>query len=177
MKAISLWQPWASLMAIGAKRIETRHWYTHQRGLVAIHAAKRWTREEQSLIEHNGTFFAALERHGIDHLSHFPLPLGAIVAVGELIDCKQITTKANLDECDAVAGDGSFTLWAEGEKFLKTHILPPPEPERSFGNYEPGRYAWIFENVRAIEPIPCKGKQGWFDVDISRGEREIWRSS
>lgn len=28
MKAISLWQPWASLMAVGAKRYETRSWGT-----------------------------------------------------------------------------------------------------------------------------------------------------
>lgn len=26
MKAISLWQPWASAMALGLKSIETRHW-------------------------------------------------------------------------------------------------------------------------------------------------------
>ncbi len=42
--AISLWQPWASLIAIGAKPFETRHW-SPPRWLigkrVAIHAAKK----------------------------------------------------------------------------------------------------------------------------------------
>lgn len=44
MKAISIWQPWASLIAVGAKRIETRHWAAPASVIgerVAIHAAKR----------------------------------------------------------------------------------------------------------------------------------------
>jgi hypothetical protein len=41
MKAISLWQPWASLMAAGIKRIETRSWSTAYRGPLLICAAKR----------------------------------------------------------------------------------------------------------------------------------------
>lgn len=40
MKAITLTQPWATLVAIGAKRIETRSWATRYRGPLAIHAAK-----------------------------------------------------------------------------------------------------------------------------------------
>ncbi|MBP0020973.1 MAG: ASCH domain-containing protein, partial [Cyanobacteria bacterium SBLK] len=31
-KAISLWQPWASLIAMGRKKFETRHWSTDYRG-------------------------------------------------------------------------------------------------------------------------------------------------
>lgn len=40
MKALSLTQPWATLVAIGAKKIETRSWSTSYRGPVAIHASK-----------------------------------------------------------------------------------------------------------------------------------------
>jgi hypothetical protein len=43
MPAISLWQPWASFIAIGVKPYETRHWRAPSRfiGLrIAIHAAK-----------------------------------------------------------------------------------------------------------------------------------------
>ena len=32
MKAPSLWQPWASAIAVGAKRVETRSWPTNYRG-------------------------------------------------------------------------------------------------------------------------------------------------
>lgn len=41
MKAITLWQPWASLLACGAKGYETRSWATSYRGQIAIHAAKK----------------------------------------------------------------------------------------------------------------------------------------
>lgn len=41
MKAISLWQPWASAMAYGTKRNETRSWPTEYRGDLVICSAKR----------------------------------------------------------------------------------------------------------------------------------------
>lgn len=40
MNALTLMQPWATLVAIGAKRIETRSWATRYRGPSAIHAAR-----------------------------------------------------------------------------------------------------------------------------------------
>lgn len=76
MKAISLWQPWATAMALGLKTIETRHWTCSHRGLLAIHAAKRWQTDERE-------WAAALARqHGEPVLAN--PPLGAIVAVGWL---------------------------------------------------------------------------------------------
>jgi len=46
MRAVSLWQPWASFIARGLKTIETRDWTWLPTDLVgtrlAIHAAKRW---------------------------------------------------------------------------------------------------------------------------------------
>lgn len=38
MKAISIKQPWASLIAHGIKDIENRSWRTNYRGRVLIHA-------------------------------------------------------------------------------------------------------------------------------------------
>lgn len=40
MKALSLWQPWASLWLSPAKVHETRHWATKYRGPLLVHAAK-----------------------------------------------------------------------------------------------------------------------------------------
>ena len=79
MKAISLWQPWASYIAVGMKRFETRHWSTSYRGPLAIHAAKRrLTEDEQYLLE--------------DYPLPAPVfPLGAIVATCELVDCIRMT--------------------------------------------------------------------------------------
>ncbi|HLJ25290.1 MAG TPA: ASCH domain-containing protein [Candidatus Angelobacter sp.] len=41
IKCLTLWEPWASAMAKGLKHVETRPWYTHYRGPLAIHAAKK----------------------------------------------------------------------------------------------------------------------------------------
>lgn len=40
MKAISLLQPWASLVVMGIKTIETRNWGTGYRGPILIHASQ-----------------------------------------------------------------------------------------------------------------------------------------
>lgn len=45
MKALTLHQPWATLVALGVKSIETRSWTTSHRGPIAIHAARTMPRE------------------------------------------------------------------------------------------------------------------------------------
>ncbi len=84
MKAISLWQPWASLMAMGLKKIETRHWATKHRGPLLIHAAKKgvgWpSRGIQSAFGPNIPFPKSL-------------PLGKILCKVDLIDCREITKR------------------------------------------------------------------------------------
>jgi hypothetical protein len=128
MRAISLWQPWASAIAVGVKRVETRSWSTSYRGPLAIHAAKRWTWDQQR--------FAATE-HTVGRLPMQRVPLGAIVAVCRLCDVRP-------------AGE------------IELAVSPV---ERLYGNYEPGRYGWLLEDVRALaEPVPFLGRQGFFDV-------------
>lgn len=130
MRAISLWQPWASAMALGLKHIETRHWTTSYRGHVAIHAAKRWTREERERWEMECRANSALPK---------TIPLGAIVATGTLV---------NVVHTEALIDTGRVTC-----------------REESLGNFGPGRYGWIFEDIIALpEPISFKGAQGFFNV-------------
>lgn len=47
MKALSILQPWAWLIAKGYKDIENRHWRTPWRGRFLIHAGKKWGREQR----------------------------------------------------------------------------------------------------------------------------------
>ena len=81
MKAISLWQPWASAMALGMKKIETRHWPTCYRGPLLIHAAKKiiqWPSIDiQSLFD--GIAFQPSD-----------LPRGVLLCRVDLVDCKMI---------------------------------------------------------------------------------------
>lgn len=70
MKALSIRQPWAELIARGAKVIENRTWQTRYRGVVAIHAS-----QSRTDVDH-------------DDLSEYPeMTFGAIVATARIIDC------------------------------------------------------------------------------------------
>lgn len=78
MRALSLWQPWASLIGHG-KQFETRSWSTSYRGPIAIHAARFFPREHRYLC-FKQPFFACLS-------SFIPLPTGCFVAIAELTGC------------------------------------------------------------------------------------------
>jgi hypothetical protein len=74
MRALTLTQPWATLVALGAKRYETRSWWTAHRGPLAIHAAKGFPREARALCYEEPFKTALGGRAPAD------LPLGAVVA-------------------------------------------------------------------------------------------------
>lgn len=73
MKAISLWQPFASAIPLGLKRIETRHWTTNYRGELAIHASKKDTTELRAVAYLGG-------------MPARDLPFGYVVAIVTLVD-------------------------------------------------------------------------------------------
>lgn len=73
MKAVSLWQPFASAIPLGLKRVETRHWSTNYRGELAIHAAKANKPELREIAQKGGLFWE-------------DLPLGHVVAIVTVVD-------------------------------------------------------------------------------------------
>jgi hypothetical protein len=76
MKIISIKQPWAQLIASGAKDVENRTWPTRYRGPVLIHASRRANGVRSDEIE---------RRFGV----RLPpvLDLGGIVGITEIVDC------------------------------------------------------------------------------------------
>lgn len=89
MKAITLWQPWASLIAWGEKQYETRNWATNYRGPLAIHASLRFTSEEKTICW-QPVFAQALIRHGLEKPSD--LQLGAVLCLVDLVDVVRVGT-------------------------------------------------------------------------------------
>lgn len=71
VKALTLYQPWASLIIAGAKRFETRNWGTDYSGLLVIHAGK--TNEVDT---RNLAFMAHLIAAGIDDWINLPRSAG-----------------------------------------------------------------------------------------------------
>jgi len=155
MKAITLWQPWASLLACGAKELETRPWNTNYRGKIAIHAAAK-SPNLDTLME----FSKVLRIIGRvnEHLGCYPgeLPRGAVIATAELIGSHEISY-------DKVSGRLAITCIDEQLQDYQDYDIKifPSYDELLLGDWSPGRYAWEFANMTMLpEPISVKGKQG-----------------
>ncbi len=73
MKAITIRQPWATLIMQGVKRYEFRSWKTNYRGEVLIHAGK------------------GIDKEAVERLSKYlpegELPLGKILGKVTVTDC------------------------------------------------------------------------------------------
>lgn len=156
MKAISLWQPWASAMAVGSKLNETRHWSTKYRGPLVIHAAKRMVKDEMICTACSWRWCAALSPLGVAMGDDTPLwdrlPFGALIAIGNLVDV--VRTE------DITLGEIETMRYRPDDKVKNTGWN-----ERLMGNYDLERFAWRFEDIRPLpEPIPFKGGQGFFNV-------------
>jgi len=168
MKAITIYQPWASLIACGAKRFETRSWATNHRGIIAIHAgARSVTPFLRGLIKADDDyalrdFALAYKETGLGMMED--LPRGAVIATAELVECRKImaVTDGNDDGrfcrrspiADKMeAGDLLAHFWHENPIIISAD-------EYLFGDWAPGRYAWELVNVKPMSQVPCKGQQG-----------------
>ena len=115
MKALSLWQPWASLVADGRKRIETRSWRPPEYLIgkrLAIHATKKVDTD-------------AAEEFGYKHLV---LPRGAIVAVVYLDSWMHFTEENTEYITDEEKRYGDFYPGRFGWVFTDITKLPIPYP-------------------------------------------------
>lgn len=131
-KALTIWQPWAQLLAMGTKSNETRSWGTKYRGRILIHAAK--TDHQYIVGKYPHELFQYFEAAGAIYKD---FPLGAIIGQANLVECIQM----DQDYCDWIK------KWNPGEY--------------AFGDYTPGRYAWIMKDAVLFDnPIPASGKQG-----------------
>jgi len=92
MKALSIRQPWAWLIAKGYKDTENRTWPTKFRGQVYVHAGKRFDRDAlKGISEHKGILLptetvAAIAWLSLSHTPKF-LASGAIIGEVDIVDC------------------------------------------------------------------------------------------
>lgn len=183
MKAISLWQPWASLIACGVKPYETRHWAPPRELIgqrIAIHAAKKIGPENRQfsedlmygqygLADDADAGFALADKlsgsmKGIpDELMGIfgmaAMPVGCLVCTATLDAAFQLGEKA----------DGTAVPAASVVKRLVSRPMPDCFTVRydDFGDYSSGRWAWLLRDVRVLLPTEGTiGRQGFFDVPL-----------
>ncbi len=143
MKALTIWQPWASLAVTKDfagepwKRVETRGWATNYRGPLAIHASKKTGFgffDDLSPVERIKFGKAGI----VSEEDLLKLPHGMIIGQVNLLD------SIKMEELYGTAYD-------------------TPQ-ERSFGDWSPGRFGWLLGSpVLYSEPIPAKGRQGLWE--------------
>jgi hypothetical protein len=146
LKALSLSQPWATLMAVGAKKIETRAWPMRHRGPLVICATAQPLAGVLSLLKYGTSDAAwkilhALRSAGYDGMEE--LPYGAALCVVEVYDCRPAdSVGSRLEEIEDVV-------------------------ELSFGDYRPNRWAILTRNLRRLPaPVPCRGRLGVWDLEL-----------
>lgn len=140
IKAISLTQPWATLMLLGEKRNETRGrkdgrrpTFLGHRGLLAIHATVEWNDKLRNICL-TEPFLSVLRKHGYETtLQH-----GAVLCIVNA-----------------------------GEDVRTDRVTGLTEQERAFGDYSPNRWCWHTTMVhRLARPIRAAGAQGLWNWTV-----------
>ena len=148
MRALTIRQPYATLIVQGVKQFETRSWRTEYRGPLVIHAAANGSRIYGDQLRRLEKRLRVMPTA----LMGQEYPLGAVLGVVELVECLPIspTLIDALTPCEKALGwysDGGF-VWDLARA---------------------GR-------IRFAEPIACAGRQGlWaLPADLAaRVEKEL----
>lgn len=141
MRAVTVCQPYAELIASGVKRVENRSWEVKYRGRIYIHAGR--SREWMTPRMVDGVEFEPLTGLQVERMT-----FGAVVALAALIYC------AHIEDIRAGLFDRQFP-------WLKAH-------EHANG---PWCWIFAENPVRITPPARYKGRQGLFDInplDIDR---------
>ncbi|MEL4896325.1 ASCH domain-containing protein [Crocosphaera sp. Alani8] len=136
VKAISLHQPWASLIAMGIKHYETRSWSTNYRGQLVICSAKKNTKQQR--LDYKS--LASILDIDFTQNSWDSLPLGKAIATCDLTDCIKMTPEfiEAQSEDEQLCGH-----WEHGRFAWKLDDISLISP-----------------------PVPIKGQQGLWDVQL-----------
>jgi activating signal cointegrator 1 len=129
MKALSIWQPWASLIMSGHKKIETRSWPAPHsiRGTRIAIASTRSIRDEQRQAVSEDSFRVHYAATGLPDMGY--LPMGLVLGIVIVDGCREI--------------DPEFLEGLD-------------EQEEAFGWYGPGRFAWFLRHPEPLDlPVPA----------------------
>lgn len=183
MKALTIRQPWATLIALGVKTIETRSWRAPQSLIgqtIAIHAGKHqpehdWPKSITAYTMWCDEFgervlqrywFTDDQTPGPDvwpkGYEEWPLPLGAIVATATLADCVPMIDGSkptgphwtpSVFPCIDV-NPHDLLHWTHHDGGFRS-----VETQRAYGDFAPGRWAWMLTDVQpTTERCPACGR-------------------
>lgn len=173
---LTLWQPWASLVAIGAKTIETRGWATPYRGPIAIHAAAKRPNSHTLVGDYRTKGFGRTglvllgpglpEFQSTPRLQGYQLSLGKILATATLVDCVPMIDNCGIDMeapahiCRAGGGISLLSHRPASDPFDDGETEHDVTDQMPLGDFTPGRFGWLLTDIVNLdEPVPFKGGQ------------------
>lgn len=185
MKAITIHQPWATLISERIKVFETRSWPIPESVIkacgwrIAIHAAKTkkslWLGPNGTATRLDGKLWPAFYAEKnipwgypatlprwtqFDELLRI-LPRGAIIATCTISQCFKVNHR------DPVGCQSRGNVWFNLYDVVSDRIkfMEISELEDSLGDFSPGRYLWRIDDVKPLRyPIPCRGYQRFWTV-------------
>jgi hypothetical protein len=141
LKAISLYEPYASAMALGDKTIETRSWPTKFRGDLAICAGRRQMTPDEACAAK----YMVIDPH-----------YGMCVCVVEIYDCVPSDHVGELDPRERALGDYSSGRFAWLTKNLrKLHTPVPVVGHQGLWTLNPVLESFILKST--LQPL----EDGW----------------
>lgn len=148
MKALSLWQPYATGIWLGFKRNETRSWKPSDKELkpgqwVAIHAARSTPAAKVNALMQQDGIRQCLEPMQITPMTRtgamHSIPMGGVIAIAQVRDFVPIT-----------------------QAFFVSDV------ERAWGDYTPGRWCWRFSDVLTMaRMVHCPGRQKLWTLPLN----------
>lgn len=148
MKALSIKQPWASLIAHGIKDIENRTWKTNFRGRIYVHASAKtapepFTGDQWKLVEEKQHEFFVFHSY-----SETSLIIGEVDIVDCVIDHESIwADKSHIDPYDTLEADNIIYNWVLANPVLYEKPIPAK-----------GKLSFWEPDFEIVECIGCSGK-------------------
>lgn len=163
IRVLTLYQPWASLLAHGIKLNETRPSatsHTSEKGTYLIHAAKRWTKTQQELCLTEPFKTELIKLH---YLVDFIDPKTKKVVWKPMLSKGQIIGSFEVKECVKVSGTFEDNGHIATAFAMINTDYTFKYPELYYGDYSKGRSIWIGQNHKRIKPsFDYKGGQGYY---------------
>lgn len=193
VKALTIRQPWATLIALGVKTIETRSWRAPQALIgqtIAIHAGKHEPALPLDLGAWSVFYSPDRECYIMREFASYPdegrcvdLPLGAIVATATLADCvPMVASSPDLPPYPTgrvleVSPYGSLWLGlARPGQWSLSEINEDLTDQSPYGDFRPGRWAWLLTDVKPTTEC-CSNDCARFDGNVpgwTRGSSWDW---
>jgi hypothetical protein len=139
MKALSIKQPWASLIAHGLKDIENRTWRTHFRGRVYIHVSAKAAGDFMRLLSNKQLNKVVWELENYKTFETY-FEYSAIIGEVDIIDCVQDHPSIWAEKHEDFMGEfirGPIWNWVLANPVLYDKPILNVKGKLSFWEFEP----------------------------------------